>query len=204
MKSVSRDLASSYTNPNYVQTTYPAGTTTYAVNAVDQRVRKSGPLGTSRFIYAGQNQMLTEYTNGVWTSYIWLGNEPVAMVRNNQLFFIHGDHLGRPEVVTDGNNSWRWIAANYAFGRAVLGENNSIGGLNLGLPGQHYDAETGFWYNGMRDYDDHTGGYLQRAVPRPPMVTITSIVREVCLQVEAGHAQQALVNLQSNNRVALT
>lgn len=157
--SVSRDVASSYTNPNYVERTYPAGTTTYRVNALDQRVGKSGPLGTSRFIYGGQTQLLAEQTNGTWTSYLWLGGEPIALVRNNQLYYIHNDHLGRPEVVSDSARSSVWIAANYAFDRAVLTDN--IGGLNLGLPGQYFDAETGFWYNGFRDYDGRTGRYLQ-------------------------------------------
>ncbi|MBB3342313.1 RHS repeat-associated core domain-containing protein [Luteimonas sp. RC10] len=52
-----------------------------------------------------------------------------------------------------------WIAANHAYDCAVLG--NSLDDYNLGFPGQYYDAETGFWYNGFRDYDGRTGGYLQ-------------------------------------------
>ncbi|UNK42111.1 RHS repeat-associated core domain-containing protein [Luteimonas sp. S4-F44] len=51
------------------------------------------------------------------------------------------------------------LAANYAYDRAVLG--STIGDYNLGFPGQYYDAETGFWYNGFRDYDGRTGTYLQ-------------------------------------------
>ena len=157
---MSRDIASTYNGPgNWTTQTYPAGTTTYTLNALGQRIGKSGPLGTSRFVHAGQNTLLTEHTNGVWTSYLYLGGEPIALVRNNQLFFLHNDHLGRPEVVTDASNVPRWTAANYAFDRAVLMD--TMGGLNLGLPGQYYDAETGFWYNGFRDYDSRVGQYLQ-------------------------------------------
>ncbi len=116
-------------------------------------------MGTSRFVYAGQNTMLTEHTNGVWTSYLYLSGEPIALVRNNQLFFLHNDHLARPEVVSDTSATTRWVAANYAFDRAVLWD--TIGGLNLGLPGQYFDAETGFWYNGFRDYDSRVGQYIQ-------------------------------------------
>lgn len=160
LKSVSRDFSSTYNSPgNWTTQTYPAGVTNYTTNALGQRISKAGATSVSRFVYGSQNTLLTEYTNGLWTSYIWLGNEPIAMVRNNQLFFIHNDHLGRPEVVTDSANSARWVAANYAFDRAVLSD--SMGGLNLGLPGQYYDAETGFWYNGFRDYDSRVGGYLQ-------------------------------------------
>jgi YD repeat-containing protein len=63
-------------------------TTNYAVNAEDQRVAKSSPSTNSRYIYAGLNQLLAEYTNGQWTSYIWNGSEPIAMVRGNQTYFI--------------------------------------------------------------------------------------------------------------------
>ncbi|MGH8603841.1 MAG: RHS repeat-associated core domain-containing protein, partial [Gammaproteobacteria bacterium] len=114
---------------------------------------------TSRFIYGGQTQLLAEQSNGTWSSYIWLGGEPIALVRNNQLYYIHNDHLGRPEVVSDSARNSVWIAGNYAFDRQVL--HDQIGDLNLGLPGQYFDAETGFWYNGFRDYDSRTGRYLQ-------------------------------------------
>ncbi len=159
LSSVNRNFASTYTNPNYVSQTFPAGTTNYIVNALEQRVGKSGPLGTSRFVYGAQTQMLAELTGGVWTSYIWIGDQPIGMLRSNALYFLHNDHLGRPEVVTNSSKQPVWTAANYAFDRAVL--TNSIGGLNLGLPGQYFDAETGFWNNGFRDYDGRMGRYLQ-------------------------------------------
>lgn len=160
MTTVSRSAAVGYySGGTRGYQSYPAGTTTYQFNALDQRIAKSGPLGSSRFVHAAQNTLLTEYTGGVWSSYIWLGSEPIAVVRNNQLFFLHNDHLGRPEIVTDSTNSMRWAAANYAFDRSVLVD--SMGGLNLGLPGQYFDAETGFWHNGHRDYDSRVGRYIQ-------------------------------------------
>ncbi|ASR43314.1 hypothetical protein BEN78_07950 [Xanthomonas citri pv. mangiferaeindicae] len=56
LSAVSRDVAVTDTNPNYVSTTYPAGTTTYTVNALGQRTAKSGPLGSSRFVYGGRTR----------------------------------------------------------------------------------------------------------------------------------------------------
>nr|WP_305068792.1 RHS repeat-associated core domain-containing protein [Luteimonas sp. Y-2-2-4F] len=159
LKTLHRNVASTYLSPNYETRTYPAGTTTYTVNALDQRVAKSGPLGSSRFVYAGQNTLLAEHSGGKWSSYLWLGGTPVGLVRDGQLYHLHNDHLGRPIVATDSAKAHRWVASNFAFDRRV--DRDTIGGLSLGLPGQYFDAESGHWYNGFRDYDGRTGRYLQ-------------------------------------------
>lgn len=38
---------------------------------------------------------------------------------------------------------------------------DSIGSLNTGFSGQYYDAETGLWYNGFREYDAGIERYIQ-------------------------------------------
>ena len=73
-----------------------------------------------RYIYAGQNQLLAEYTNGQWTSYVWNGNDPVALVRANQIYYIHPDHLGRPEKVTNSGKAFDWKANNFGFNRGLV------------------------------------------------------------------------------------
>lgn len=75
------------------------------------------------------------------------------------LYYLRDDHLGRPEVETNQANQHVWLVANMAFDRHV--QHDAIGGLNLGFPGQYFDAETGFWHNGFRDYDSRNGTYLQ-------------------------------------------
>lgn len=134
-------------------------TTTYTVNALDQRVAKNNASISSRYAYGETGQLLAESNNGVWSTYIWNGSEPIAMVRNNQIYYLHNDHLGRPQLATNSSKAVVWKAATYAFDRKVT--QNSIGGLNLGFPGQYLDTESGLWHNGFRDYHAGTGRYLQ-------------------------------------------
>jgi RHS repeat-associated protein len=143
-------------------------TTSYRVNGLDQRVLKSqlGGNTQTRFVYAGQNKLLAENTSNtssgasVWTSYLWLGDTPVGLVRNNTLYWVHADHLGRPEVITDTSKQqvWRGVLDPYHRGAPVI---DNVGGYNLGFPGQYWDSESSLWYNGFRDYDPTLGRYLQ-------------------------------------------
>lgn len=137
-------------------------TTTYTFDALDQRVKKTLSSGAStRYVYAGQNRMLAEHSSasGQWTSYLWLGGTPVGLVKGNTLYWVHPDHLGRPEMVTNSAKQRVWRAANLAFERNVLLD--QIGGYNLGFPGQYWDAESGVWQNGFRDYEATAGRYMQ-------------------------------------------
>lgn len=133
----------------------------YSVNGLGQRVYKQVTGGTQYwFLYGPGNSLLGEYKAGQgWTQYLYFNGEPVAMVRGSAVSYLHGDHLGRPEIVTNAAKAVTWRASNYAFSRTVTLD--QIGGLNLGFPGQYYDAETGNWNNGFRDYDDDGGRYLQ-------------------------------------------
>jgi RHS repeat-associated protein len=133
---------------------------------LDQWVKKYyGGGNTARYVYAGQNTMLAEHFShgasnaSTWTSYLWLGGQPVGMVRNNTLYWIHNDHLGRPEMATNASQQRVWRAANWAFNRSVVLD--QIGGLNLGFQGQYWDDESKLWQNGFRDYEPTLGRYLQ-------------------------------------------
>ncbi|NDP58213.1 MAG: hypothetical protein GZ090_02515 [Oxalobacteraceae bacterium] len=77
---------------------------------------------------------------------------------DSQLYAIHTDHLGTPQLVTDAQQHPVWQASYTAFGKAKVSTEKIM--LNLRLPGQYFDVETDKHYNLHRDYDPLVGRYL--------------------------------------------
>ncbi|WP_250633504.1 RHS repeat-associated core domain-containing protein [Pinirhizobacter soli] len=136
-----------------------AGSTAAYVSPEGQRLRKTSPLGSTYFAPDTGGTLLAEADNGVWVDYIWLGGRIIARATDGQLEAVHGDELGRPQVVTNAAGAAVWSAQNTPFSRTVVLSNTSP--LNIGLPGQYFDQETGLWNNGARDYDPNVGRYIQ-------------------------------------------
>jgi len=78
---------------------------------------------------------------------------------DSQIFYIHNDHLGTPQVVTDENQNVVWEGEYGPFGELV----SVTGALDqpIRFPGQYADEETGYYYNYYRDYDPTLGRYIQ-------------------------------------------
>lgn len=137
-----------------------AGSVANYVNPEGQRLGKSGGLsGTTYFAPDAGGRLLAEASNGSWTDYLWLNGRLIGRIAAGQVYAIHDDQIGRPEEVTDGSRALVWQARNFAFDRTIA--RDDIGGLNLGFPGQYYDAETATWNNGYRDYHAQLGRYLE-------------------------------------------
>jgi RHS repeat-associated protein len=91
--------------------------------------------------------------------YVYLGGRPLALIEAGAVHWVHTDHLGTPQKLTDAAGQVVWDAVLRPFGEA-----HAITGpaaLNPRFPGQLFDPETGFHYNYFRDYDPSTGRYIQ-------------------------------------------
>ncbi|AEC21593.1 hypothetical protein PT7_3053 [Pusillimonas sp. T7-7] len=76
-----------------------------------------------------------------------------------QLYAVHADLIGAPRLVTDSEQRIRWLAAYSPGGTAtrIAGDLS----LDLRLPGQVFDAETGWHDNLLRTYLPGPGQYLE-------------------------------------------
>ena len=73
--------------------------------------------------------------------------------------YLHNDHLGTPQAMTDAAAQLLWWRDQTPFGQTV-----STGGFSespLRFPGQYADPESGLAYNYFRDYHPALGRYIQ-------------------------------------------
>jgi RHS repeat-associated protein len=74
-------------------------------------------------------------------------------------YYVHPDHLGTPQRLTDRHQQIVWDAVYAPFGEVTLRTEQVMQPLRF--PGQYADPETGLHQNWHRDYDPGLGRYLQ-------------------------------------------
>ncbi|HEU0229126.1 MAG TPA: DUF2235 domain-containing protein [Burkholderiaceae bacterium] len=124
-----------------VPRTQPSGRATAGTTAPDP------PTITRRYIYAGD-------------VLVGLIDHPLDQSATvGTLYAVHTDLLGAPRAVTDASQAIRWLAAYTPTGEArrVAGDLT----LDVRLPGQMFDAATGWHDNLLRTYAPALGQYLE-------------------------------------------
>jgi RHS repeat-associated protein len=149
--------ASANTSAASYSITHAGGTSAVAVSQ-KQNGGQWVKLGTYSFTpSAGHKvELLGSYDGRVVADSIRL---VAAGAGASNLVYIHADHLGSPQKMTDASQALVWDAQFDPFGEEV-----SIAGSATHptrFPGQYADPETGFSYNYFRDYDPTLGRYIQ-------------------------------------------
>lgn len=141
---------------------------TYGYDTEGRRIARSvaGSPGTSReYLYFPDGRLMAEAdgTGAIVREYLWLEDLPLAAVdagsSSSTLYYIHAGPRGEPLAMTDAARAKVWDAVYEPFGAATVFTATTA--LDLRLPGQQLQAETGLHQNWMRDYDPSLGRYLQ-------------------------------------------
>ena len=139
-------------------------------NGRGERVRKVAGALDRRFAYDESGRLLGEFDAGgaPLQLFVWMDDQPVAVVEGTALRYIETDHLNTPRALIDPARNvavWRWDLQVSAFGEHAANEDPDADGslvkFNLRFPGQYLDAETGLHYNYFRDYEAGTGRYVE-------------------------------------------
>lgn len=135
------------------------GTTTYGVNALGQRVRKTSPLGDTVFHYDQEGRLIAESdaAGQVLREYVWLGELPVAVLASSP--------AQEPEVIVDNTDAGFSVSGTWPVSTSVAGY--------LGANYQHHEAggvppgaivvdntDSGFSTTGTWTASNAVAGYL--------------------------------------------
>ena len=136
-----------------------------------RRIEKATPAGTSRFYYAGW-QEIEEQDGGNATAATFVGgyeiDEWLAQDRSGQRLFFHADDLGNVRKVTDAahNVLEQYRYADYGEPEVFDGTGSPLAGTQIGnatlFTGRRYDAETGLYYYRTRYLDSAAGRFTTR------------------------------------------
>ncbi len=137
--------------------------TQYTYDAHGRRIVKVGSITATTIYQYDRGDRLLEETDGqghAQVDYVYLNGRPVATIQlsNNQIYFLHGDRLGTPQIATDSTQAIAWSTTYQPFGQVNAAPVTIT--EDLRFPGQEADLETGLYHNGFRDYLPGWGRYL--------------------------------------------
>ena len=137
----------------------PVGTYTY--DSQNRRTKKVAGT-TTHYVYGLNGLLYGEYDNagGLIREYVYLNGAPLAQIdvgAPETAIYLHPDHLGTPRFATNSGGTQVWAWAGDAFG---TGAPTGSATINIRMPGQYVDAESGLFYNWNRYYNPSIGRYI--------------------------------------------
>ena len=143
---------------------------TYTYDYQNRRTRKVVGSTTTMYHYNQEGLLIAETssTNVAQKTYAYRGGVPVGQIDHGspvKVTYLFSDNLGTPRSGRDVSKNIVWTWYSDAFGSSTANAdpdgNSILTNVNLRLPGQYFDAESGLHYNWNRLYDAKIGRYLQ-------------------------------------------
>jgi RHS repeat-associated protein len=139
------------------------GTTTFRYDPFGRRIQKSGPLGTTNYLYDGATS-IEEVDNGgnVLARYTQSKgiDRPLAQLRSGTTSYYQQDGLG---LVTSLSNSSGALAGTYtydSYGKATASTGTPTNPLQY--TAREFDSETSLLFNRARYFDPSVGRFLNQ------------------------------------------
>ncbi len=131
------------------------GTTSIVYDGDGKRAKKVNGSNVTYYV----NDYFEE-TNGTSTMYIFAGSTRVAMIKNDQTYYYHKDHLGSTALITDDSQS---IVGSSKTEYMPFGLERTTGGqtvTNYKFTDQEQDTSTGLYNYDARLYDPGLGMFI--------------------------------------------
>jgi RHS repeat-associated protein len=143
------------------------GTTTFKYDPFGRRIQKSGPLGTTNYLYDGarliegadsNGNVLARYTQGP------LIDEPLSQLSSGTASYYQADAIG---TVTSLSSATGAVANTYtydSFGKLTASTGTLVNPFQF--TGREWDSETSLYYYRARQYDATSGRFLSEDLLR--------------------------------------
>ena len=139
------------------------GTTTFRYDPFGRRIQKSGPLGTTNYLYDGNNlieemdgsgNVLARYTQGTKV------DEPLSALRGGTTSYYQADGLGSVTSLSNGAGALANTYSYDSFGKLTA----STGTLTnpFQYTGREFDSETGIYEYRARYLDQNIGRFISQ------------------------------------------
>jgi len=143
----------------------------YAYDPFGRRIAKDVTgQGVTWFVYAEEGLLAELDANGSakrlygWQPDTMWGTAPLhqseRLGQGWDTHALHVDHLGTPQRATEASGTVSWTVWMEGFGTAYVESTYQVQ-VNLRLPGQYFDAESGSIYNYFRSYNSQQGRYYE-------------------------------------------
>jgi len=137
------------------------GTITFNYDPFGRRIQKSGPHGTTNYLYDGPNSVeevdssgniLARYTQA------WKADEPLAELRSATTSYYQQDGLSSVTSLSNGTGALANTYSYDSFGKLTASTGSLVNPFQY--TGREFDQETGFYFYRARYFDQSVGRFI--------------------------------------------